>query len=105
MGSLSITPFSCTHIKPTPPHFNMKVFATLATILGVTYAAPEARMGSMDMMRSNMGQQQQLIQPRMDMMRSNMGQQQRQLMQPGIDMMAERKMSLKMSPMRTMYSP
>jgi len=82
----------------------MKVFPTLATILGVTYAAPEARMGSMDMMRSNMGQQQQqqLMQPRMDMMRSNMGQQE-QLMQPGMDMMSERKMSLKMSPMRTMY--
>jgi len=45
----------------------MKVFATLATILGFTYAAPEAHMGSMDMMRSNMGQQQQLMQPRMDM--------------------------------------
>merc|ERR1712193_8784 len=88
MGSLSITPFSCTHIKPTPPHFNMKVFATLATILGVTYATPEARMGSMDMMRSNMGQQQL------------------QLMQPRMDMMAERQMSpLRMSPMmRNMYS-
>jgi len=46
----------------------MKVFATLATILGFTYAAPEARMGSMDMMRSNMGQQQQIMQPRMEMM-------------------------------------
>jgi len=46
----------------------MKVFATLATILGFTYAAPEAHMGSMDMMRSNMGQQQQLMQPRMEMM-------------------------------------
>merc|ERR1712193_238362 len=88
MGSLSITPFSCTHIKPTPPHFNMKVFATLATILGVTYATPEARMGSMDMMRSNMGQQQQ------------------QLMQPRMDMMADRQMSpLRMSPtMKNMYS-
>jgi len=66
----------------------MKVFATLATILGVTYATPEARMGSMDMMRSNMGQQQQ------------------QLMQPRMDMMAERQMSpLRMSPMmRNMYS-
>ena len=45
----------------------MKVFATLATILGITYAAPEARMGSMDMMRSNIGQQQQLRQPGMNM--------------------------------------
>ena len=78
----------------------MKVFATLATILGVTYAAPEARMGSMDMMRSNMGlqQQQQLMQPRMDMIRSNMGQQEQFMQQPRMDMM-----SLKMSPMRTMY--
>jgi len=42
----------------------MKVFATLATILGVTYATPEARIGSTDMMRINMGrQQQQLMQP------------------------------------------
>merc|ERR1712029_1338886 len=42
----------------------------------------------------------------MDMMRSNMGQQQQQLMQPRIDMMAERQMSpLRMSPMmRNMYS-
>jgi len=66
----------------------MKVFATLATILGVTYATPEARMGSMDMMRSNMGQQQQ------------------QLMQPRMDMMAERQMSpLRMSPMmRNIYN-
>merc|ERR550534_1217441 len=36
-------------------------------------------------------------------MRSNIGKQEQQLMQPGMDMMAERKMSLKMSPMRTMY--
>jgi len=65
----------------------MKVFATLATILGVTYATPEARMGSMDMMRSNMGHQQQ------------------QLMQPGMDMMAQHQSSpLRMSPMmRDMY--
>jgi len=66
----------------------MKVFATLATILGFTYATPEARMGSMDMMRSNMGHQQQ------------------QLMQPRMDMTAERQMSpLRMSPMmRNMYN-
>jgi len=65
----------------------MKVFATLATILGVTYATPEARMGSMDMMRSNMGHQQQ------------------QLIQPGMDMMAQHQSSpLRMSPMmRDMY--
>merc|ERR1711963_1228351 len=56
------------HIKPTLTNFSMKVFATLATSLGFTYAAPEARVGSMDMMRSNMGQQQQIMQPRMEMM-------------------------------------
>merc|ERR1711963_713487 len=56
------------HIKPTLTNFSMKVFATLATILGFTYAAPEARVGSMDMMRANMGQQQQIMQPRMEMM-------------------------------------
>merc|ERR1712066_1031746 len=41
----------------------------------------------------------------MDMMRSNMGQQQQQLMQPRMDMMAERQMSpIRMSPMmRSMY--
>jgi len=66
----------------------MKVFATLATILGFTYAAPEARMGSMDMMRSNLAQQQQ------------------QLMQPRMDMMTDSQMSpLRMSPMmKNMYS-
>merc|ERR1712038_1348781 len=71
----------------TLQNFNMKVFATLATILGVTYATPEARMGSMDMMRSNMGHQQQ------------------QLIQPGMDMMAQHQLSpLRMSPMmRDMY--
>merc|ERR1712168_1424482 len=76
------------HIKPTLTNFSMKVFATLATILGLTYAAPEARMGSMDMMRSNLGQQQQ------------------QLMQPRMDMMAEHQMPpLRMSPMmKNMYS-
>merc|ERR1712226_16544 len=59
----------------------------------------------MDLMRPDMGQQQQqLMQPRVDMMRSSMGQQQQQrVMQPGMDTMAERKMSHKMSPMMTMY--
>ena len=63
----------------------MKVFATLATILGVAYATPESRIGSMGMMRSN-----------------NLGYQQ-QLMQPGMGMLADRQMALRMSPMRTMY--
>merc|ERR1712110_431851 len=44
MGSLSITPFSCTHQVIHKTIATMKVFATLATILGVAYATPEARM-------------------------------------------------------------
>merc|ERR1711936_625127 len=43
MGSLSITPFSCTHPAIHKTEATMKVFATLATILGVAYATPEAR--------------------------------------------------------------
>merc|ERR1711942_601344 len=44
------------------------------------------------------------MQPQMDMMRSNMANQGQQLMQPRMDLMAERQMSsLRMSPMRTMY--
>merc|ERR1712110_1095414 len=44
MGSLSITPFSCTHQVIHKTIATMKVFATLATILGVAYATPEAHM-------------------------------------------------------------
>merc|ERR1711990_60928 len=43
MGSLSITPFSCTHQAIHKTEATMKVFATLATILGVAYATPEAQ--------------------------------------------------------------
>merc|ERR1712226_1360243 len=41
MGSLSITPISCTHLSKPPPtqNFTMRAFTTLATILGVSYAA------------------------------------------------------------------
>merc|ERR1712226_492496 len=41
MGSLSITPISCTHLSkpPTTQNFTMKAFTTLATILGASYAA------------------------------------------------------------------
>merc|ERR1712226_807106 len=42
MGSLSITPISCTHLSkpPTTQNFTMKAFTTLATILGASYATP-----------------------------------------------------------------
>merc|ERR1712226_32821 len=42
MGSLSITPISCTHLSKPPPtqNFTMRAFTTLATILGVSYATP-----------------------------------------------------------------
>merc|ERR1712029_641815 len=43
MGSLSITPFSCTHPAIHNTEAIMKVFATLATIMGVAYATPEAQ--------------------------------------------------------------
>merc|ERR1712226_272337 len=42
MGSLSITPISCTHLSKPPPtqNFTMRAFTTLATILGASYATP-----------------------------------------------------------------
>jgi len=43
MGSLSITPFSCTHQAIHETEATMKMFVTLATILGVSYATPEAQ--------------------------------------------------------------
>merc|ERR1719513_459474 len=56
-----------------------------------------------DMMRSKMPLQDQLMQPRMDMMRSNMGQREQLLQQPRMEMLADRQMALRMSPMKTMY--
>merc|ERR1711973_633335 len=59
MGSLLITPFSCT-LKPKL-QINMKVFATLATVLGASAAAPVNQMHSSNMrmdqhsMKSPMG--------------------------------------------------
>merc|ERR1719320_1302800 len=43
------------------------------------------------------------MQPHMDMMRSNMGQREQLLQQPRMEMLADRPMALRMSPMRTMY--
>merc|ERR1719320_1233808 len=57
----------------------------------------------MDVMRSTMAQQDQLMQPHMDMMRSNMGQREQLLQQPRMEMLADRQMALRMSPMQTMY--
>merc|ERR1711973_75094 len=59
MGSLLITPFSCT-LKPKL-QINMKVFATLATVLGASAAIPLNQMHSSNMrmdqhsMKSPMG--------------------------------------------------
>merc|ERR1712111_125937 len=59
MGSLLITPFSCTHSAIYKTKATMKVFATLATILGVAYATPEARtLPQVGSMRSSGLQQQ-----------------------------------------------
>merc|ERR1711962_1518131 len=49
MGSLLITPFSCT-LKPTL-QINMKVFATLATVLGASATAPVNQMHGSNNMR------------------------------------------------------
>merc|ERR1712180_512097 len=68
MGSLLITPFSCT-LKPTVK-INMKVFATLATVLGASAAAPLNQMHS-----SNMRMDQHSMKPSMGMsMESQMSQ-------------------------------
>merc|ERR1712111_110926 len=59
MGSLLITPFSCTHSAIYKTKATMKVFATLATILGVAYATPEAQtLPQVGAMRSSGLQQQ-----------------------------------------------
>merc|ERR1719320_2166792 len=50
-----------------------------------------------------MAQQDQLMQPRMDMMRSNMGQLEQLLQQPRLEILADRQMALRMAPMKTMY--
>merc|ERR1719320_2317546 len=50
-----------------------------------------------------MPQQDQLMQPRMDMMRSNMGQLEQLLQQPRLEILADRQMALRMAPMKTMY--
>merc|ERR1712142_1045229 len=51
MGSLLITPFSCT-LKPTLK-INMKVFATLTTVLGASAAAPLNQLHSSNNMKMN----------------------------------------------------
>merc|ERR1712111_312332 len=58
-ASLLITPFSCTHSAIYKTEATMKVFATLATILGVAYATPEAQtLPQVGAMRSSGLQQQ-----------------------------------------------
>merc|ERR1711973_1015597 len=40
MGSLLITPFSCTSLNHHPHQITMKAFTTIAALLGATYASP-----------------------------------------------------------------
>merc|ERR1711973_312300 len=40
MGSLLITPFSCTSLNHHPHQITMKAFTTIAALLGATYANP-----------------------------------------------------------------
>merc|ERR1712055_1058230 len=68
MGSLLITPFSCTHTNPLF-NFNMKVFATLATVLGASTATPlfqNQLQGSNDM-RLNQHSMHSVMKPAMGM--------------------------------------
>merc|ERR1712142_85126 len=90
MGSLLITPFSCT-LKPTLK-INMKVFATLATVLGASAAAPLNQLhGS-----NNMRMDQHAMKPSMGMSMES------QMSQRG---MSDRRMDMdhQMTNMRDMY--
>merc|ERR1712154_358357 len=93
MGSLSLTPFSCTHSKRAG---NMKVFATLATLLGFTYADPNVQSAfASNGLRSYNNN---IMRPSsmMEMSYNN------NIMRPSS--MDRRQMSdRRMSPMRTMY--
>merc|ERR1711936_1568851 len=73
MGSLLITPFSCTHTDQLF-NFNMKVFVTLATVLGASTATPlfQNQLHGTNDMRLN---QHSVMKPSMGMsMKSRMSQ-------------------------------
>merc|ERR1712055_1019032 len=68
MGSLLITPFSCTHTNPLF-NFNMKVFATLATVLGASTATPlfQNQLHGSNDMRLNQHSMHSVMKPSMGM--------------------------------------
>merc|ERR1712111_44856 len=68
MGSLLITPFSCTNTNQLF-NFNMKVFATLATVLGASTATPlfQNQLHSSNDMRLNQHSMQSVMKPSMGM--------------------------------------
>merc|ERR1711970_320188 len=96
MGSLLITPFSCTH-KPTP-QTNMKVFATLATVLGASTATQhfQNQLHVSNNMRMDQHSMNSLMKPSMGMSME------RQMSQQG---MSDRRMDMnhQISNMRDMY--
>merc|ERR1712121_566537 len=96
MGSLLITPFSCTH-KPTL-QTNMKVFATLATVLGASTATQhfQNQLHGSNNMRMDQHSMNSLMKPSMGMSME------RQMSQQG---MSDRRMDMnhQMSNMRDMY--
>merc|ERR1711970_973777 len=96
MGSLLITPFSCTH-KPTP-QTNMKVFATLATLLGASTATQhfQNQLHGSNNMRMDQHSMNSLMKPSMGMSME------RQMSQQG---MSDRRMDMnhQISNMRDMY--
>merc|ERR1712168_1006953 len=96
MGSLLITPFSCTH-KPTL-QINMKVFATLTTLLGASTATQhfQNQLHGSNNMRMDQHSMNSLMKPSMGMSME------RQMSQQG---MSDRRMDMnhQMSNMRDMY--
>merc|ERR1712168_115467 len=96
MGSLLITPFSCTH-KPTL-QINMKVFATLTTLLGASTATQhfQNQLHGSNNMRMDQHSMNSLMKPSMGMSME------RQMSQQG---MSDRRMDMnhQLSNMRDMY--
>merc|ERR1712168_483733 len=73
MGSLLIIPFSCTHKPTLQLQINMKVFATLATLLGASTATPlfQNQLHGSNDMRLNQHSMQSVLKPSMGMSMEN----------------------------------
>merc|ERR1712168_1213886 len=69
MGSLLIIPFSCTHKPTLQLQINMKVFATLATLLGASTATPlfQNQLHGSNDMRLNQHSMHSVMKPSMGM--------------------------------------